>query len=75
MDDLQYTARCWRASGRILAASARLEEKFGLDPRLLDELDEKTSVFVRDPQDVAARADFAVALAGFLAATLEEVID
>ena len=75
MDDLEYAARCWSASGRILAACARYEERFGLDPLLLDRLDEKVSAFVGDPHDEPAKAALVVALAAFLAATIEEVID
>jgi hypothetical protein len=71
MDALEYTARCWRASGRILASCARYEERFGLDASLLDSVDEKVTAFSRDPRDEAAKAELAVALAAFLAAALQ----
>jgi len=71
VDDLEYAARCWRASGRILAACARYAERLGLDPLLLDRLDERVSAFVRDPHDESAKGALVVALAAFLAATLE----
>jgi hypothetical protein len=71
MDALEYTARCWSASGRILAACARYEERYGLDPSLLDSVDAKVTAFSRDPHDEAAKTELAVALATFLAAALQ----
>jgi hypothetical protein len=71
VDTVEYTARSWRVADRLLALCAQYEEKFGLDPLLLDRLDEKAALFVRDPHDEGAKAELDVALADFLEAAVE----
>jgi hypothetical protein len=71
VDPVEYTARSWRATDRMLAVCAQLEQRFGLDPLLLDRLDEKAAVFVLDARDEDAKVELDVALVDFLTAAVE----
>jgi hypothetical protein len=75
MDDTEYTATSWRVADRMLAVCAEYEERFQLDPLLLDRLDEKVAAFVRDPHDEGAKVELDEALLSFLAAAVEHLPD
>jgi hypothetical protein len=59
----------------MLSVCSQWEERLGLDPMLLDHLDEKAALFVRDPYDKGAKAELDAALMEFLEATVENLPD
>ncbi len=71
MDEVEYIARSWAVSERLLAICSRYEERFGLAPDLLDRLDSKAALFVRDPHDEDAKEALDIALLAFLEAAVE----
>jgi hypothetical protein len=75
MDDLELNAWSWRVADRLLAVCGQWEQRFGLDPLLLDKLDGAAALFVRDPHDESAKAELDAALMEFLEVVVENLPD
>jgi hypothetical protein len=74
MDSSERVAQRWHSFEEILRLGAFLEERLGLPPDYLDELDKRIRAYVTDTSDEVARVRAQAALRDFISQA-DEALD